>query len=195
MKWHLYFIMGIAWSWKWTLIKNLKALWRPDFLFPQSYVTRAMRENEVNGEHYFFISQWEFLTSIENNEFLEYAFVHKAWYYGTKLKDVIDEWVKVWKYVFKELEFQWLKKLKSEKPELDVYYSTIFLNIPKEHLKQRIEARWVFMSDEDYKNRMASAELEEAQLKELCDFEIDATLPPEKVFETLIQIIKQHEWM
>lgn len=88
---HIYFIMGIAGSGKGTLISNLKKLEREDFYFPLSYTTRAIRPNEVSGKGtYHFITQGEFLQSIEASEFLEYAIVHQGGYYGTKMKDVYE---------------------------------------------------------------------------------------------------------
>lgn len=86
------------------------------------------------------------------------------------------------------MEINGLKKLRSERPEFDPYYSTVFLNIPKEKLKERIEQRGVFMSDEEYQNRMNSAMIEEEELKDLCDFVIDATLPPDAVVEAFLKI-------
>jgi guanylate kinase len=37
------------------------------------------------------VSTLEFEKGIENNEFLEHAIVHKTDYYGTKLKEVVEE--------------------------------------------------------------------------------------------------------
>lgn len=186
---HIYFIMGIAGSGKGTLIKNLRALENNNLDFPLSYTTRPMRPGEVHGKGtYYFISRGEFLSSVEKGEFLEYAFVHQMDYYGTKLEDVFDKGVKKWKTVIKELEINGLKKLRSERPEFDPFYSTVFLNIPKEKLKERIEQRGVFMSDEEYQNRMNSAMIEEEELKHLANFVIDATLSPEEVLEQFLDI-------
>lgn len=186
---HIYFIMGIAGSGKGTLIKNLRALQNENLDFPLSYTTRPMRPGEIHGKGtYYFISRGEFLSAVEKGEFLEYAFVHQMDYYGTKLEDVFEKGVKKGKIVIKELEINGLKKLRSERPEFDPYYSTIFLNIPKEKLKERIEQRGVFMSDEEYQNRMNSAMIEEEELKDLCDFVIDATLPPEQVVDAFLKL-------
>jgi guanylate kinase len=91
--------------------------------------------------------------------------------------------------VFKEIEIGGLKKLKKERPDFDPYYSTIFLNIPKEKLKERIEQRGVFMSDEEYNNRMKSAQIEEEELAHICDYTIDATLTPDQVLQELLKIV------
>lgn len=47
-----------------------------------SYTTRPPRENEKDGEDYYFISQKEFLKEILQNKMLEYSYFND-WYYGT----------------------------------------------------------------------------------------------------------------
>ena len=191
MNGHIFFIMGIAGSGKGTLIKNLRELWREDFYFPLSYTTRPKREGEISGVGtYYFVSQWDFLQSVEKWEFLEHAVVHNAGLYGTKMEDVYEKWVKEWKIVIKELEIHGLKKLRAERPQFDAHYSTIFLNIPREKLKERIEQRGAFMSDEEFKNRMNSAIFEEEELRNLSTHTIDATLSPEKVIQVFLDIVK-----
>lgn len=58
-----------------------------------SYTTRKMREGEINGQHYFFVSKEEFENLIEQDEFLEYAEVHGN-YYGTSKTKVFEETAK-----------------------------------------------------------------------------------------------------
>ena len=192
--WHIYFILGISGSWKWTLIKNLKNLQGDQFHFPYSYTTRTRRPGETDGNTvYKFVTQGEFFAGVEAGEFLEYAHVHNIQYSGTKMKDVYEEGVKKGKIVIKEIDFKGISTIRQERPDFDSYYSSVFLNIPKERLSERIEQRWVFMSDEEYHHRMKSAEIEEEQLSRICDYEIDATLSPEKVLEKFLEIIRYWE--
>lgn len=58
-----------------------------DYYFSISTTTRPMREGEVEGQHYYFVSKEEFQKDIEDDNFLEYALVHGN-YYGTSLKPV-----------------------------------------------------------------------------------------------------------
>lgn len=58
-----------------------------DYYFSISTTTRPMREGEVDGVHYLFVSENEFKKDIEEDNFLEYALVHGN-YYGTSLKPV-----------------------------------------------------------------------------------------------------------
>ena len=64
-----------------TLIKRLKEEVQ-ELTESVSYTTRPVREGEVDGEHYFFVSEKDFLLKKENNEFLEDAVVHGN-FYGT----------------------------------------------------------------------------------------------------------------
>ncbi len=189
--WHIYFIMWLTGSWKGTLIKNLKKIDNENIIFPLSYRSRAMREGEVAWVDSHFVSKQEFIAWINKHEFLEYAIVHGTDYYGTKYTDVLENWIEKDKIVIKEIDILGLKRLRKEKPELDSYYSTIFLNIPICTLKERIEARWVFMCNEEFKRRENSALMEEEEIAKICDFEIDATLAPEIVVERFLKIINK----
>lgn len=181
--------MGIAGSGKWTLIKNLQALERDDFSFVLSYKSRQIRPNEVNGVDSHFITRAEFFDSIEKGEFLEYALVHNLDYYGTKFRDVYDDGILKGKKVITEIDIHGLKKMQVERPDFDVHYSTIFLNIPQSMLKERIEKRGVFMSDEEFENRMKSAIFEEEEIQKICTYTIDATQSPQKVVEDFLKIV------
>ena len=57
----------------------------PDLKFTISHTTRKIREGEVDGVDYIFISKNEFKNKIKNNDFLEWAQVHDN-YYGTSLE-------------------------------------------------------------------------------------------------------------
>jgi len=58
-----------------------------EYYFSISTTTRPMREGEIEGVHYHFVSEEEFKKDIEDDNFLEYAVVHGN-YYGTSLKAV-----------------------------------------------------------------------------------------------------------
>jgi guanylate kinase len=57
----------------------------PDLKFIISHTTRQIREGEIDGVDYIFISKKEFENKIKNNDFLEWAQVHDN-YYGTSLE-------------------------------------------------------------------------------------------------------------
>jgi len=191
---HIYFILWVSGSGKWTLISNIKKLNLPNIHIPLSYKTRTKRENEVNWIDAWFISRENFFSWVQKGEFLEYALIHELDYYGTKFKDVIDNWVNLWKIVIKELDIIGLQELKKNKPELDEKYTTIFLNIPENILRERIKKRWVFMSNEELQRRINSSIMEEQKAKELCDFIIDATKSEEEVLKEVLKIIQNKLW-
>lgn len=58
-----------------------------DYYFSISTTTRPMREGEVEGIHYHFVTMEEFEKDIKEDHFLEYALVHGN-YYGTSIKPV-----------------------------------------------------------------------------------------------------------
>jgi len=58
-----------------------------DYYFSISTTTRPIREGEVEGIHYHFVSKEEFQQDIKEDNFLEHATVHGN-YYGTSLKPV-----------------------------------------------------------------------------------------------------------
>ena len=57
--------------------------------FSVSATSRPMRENEVDGKDYYFLSAEDFKKKIENDEFLEWEEVYEGCYYGT-LKSEIE---------------------------------------------------------------------------------------------------------
>jgi len=61
---------------------------RPDIVFSISATSRKPRENEIDGKDYFFFSKEDFITKINNSEFLEYEEVYDGTFYGTLLNEV-----------------------------------------------------------------------------------------------------------
>lgn len=181
--------MWVSGSGKSTLIKNLKKH-DLDFHIPLSYKTRVIRETETNWVDAHFISKQEFFHGIEAWEFLEYAVVHETDYYGTKYIDVIDDGIDLWKIVIKELDIHGLKRLRKQRPEFDMNYTTIFLNIPTETLRKRIEKRWVLMKDDELERRINSAIMEEEEARKICDYLVDATQSETEVLKEVLKIIK-----
>ena len=64
-----------------TIVRALKEK-HHDWQFSVSCTTRAPRENEIEGRHYFFIDKASFEKKIHENAFLEYEHVHND-LYGT----------------------------------------------------------------------------------------------------------------
>lgn len=81
MKHILMAVSGPAGVGKGTIVKTLIKR-RNDVVESVSCTTRAPREGEVDGTHYFFLTKEEFLKRIEEKDFLEYD-EHFGNYYGT----------------------------------------------------------------------------------------------------------------
>lgn len=188
---HIYFIMGVSGSGKWTLISHIKKLQIQNIHIPISYKTRAKRENEINGVDAWFVSKEDFFHQVQAWEFLEYALVHESEYYGTKLSDVLDNGIDKWYMVIKELDINGLEELRKNRPDLDESYTTIFLNIPEKILKERIKKRWVFMNDIEFQKRIQSSIVEEEKAKKMCNFMIDATKSETEVLQEVLSIINK----
>lgn len=83
--------------------------------FSTSVTTRTPRPNEVNGENYFFTTIEEFEKMVEQDELLEYAFVHTN-YYGTPKKFVFDE-IEKGEVVLLEIDVQGALQIKKRYKE------------------------------------------------------------------------------
>ncbi|MFA5485697.1 MAG: guanylate kinase [Bacilli bacterium] len=103
---------------KGTILKELinnKAL---NLTFSVSMTTRAKREKEVHGEHYFFVSQEEFAANLKRDNFLEHAtFVGNS--YGTP-KDYVFNLLNEGKNVLIEIEVKGAKTLISKVDPEDI---------------------------------------------------------------------------
>ncbi len=64
----------------------------PQMAFSVSATTRKPRENEKNGEDYYFISENEFKEKIHHKEFLEWEMVYEGKYYGTLKEEIERIW-------------------------------------------------------------------------------------------------------
>ena len=85
-----------------TTLKDLVIKEFPDMVYSISATTRAPREGEVDGTHYFFKSRDEFKRMIENNELVEWNEVHGN-FYGTP-KSFVEKMLSEGKRVLFDLD-------------------------------------------------------------------------------------------
>ena len=78
---HLYVISAPSGTGKTSLVKALIEK-DPSIRLSVSTTTREPRANEVNGKDYFFVKKEDFDRQINDNEFIEWAFVYGN-FYGT----------------------------------------------------------------------------------------------------------------
>lgn len=113
----------------------------PNLELAISCKTREPRVGEVVGKDYVKLSVEEFQADIEAGKFLEYNFIHNQNYYGTRYEDVIKNGIELGKTVIKEMDILTLPYILEQKKELRPNFSYIFLDIPDEKIKERMEAR------------------------------------------------------
>jgi len=105
--------------------------------FSISTTTRAPRDGEVDGVHYFFVSEEEFKKDIEDEMFLEHAYVHGN-YYGTSLKPV-KQALKDEKLVIFDIDVQGNAIVTNRLGDIT---TSVFISPPTlSELKNRLESR------------------------------------------------------
>ena len=136
---------------KGTLNAKLFAEFGDQIAFSVSATTRAPREGEIDGKHYFFISRQEFENRIANNEFLEYAqFAGNC--YGTP-KSYVLSLLEKGKNVLLEIEVQGAMQVMKRMPEC----VSIFVLPPSfEELERRLRGRGT-ESEEKVRARLETA--------------------------------------
>ena len=143
-------LSGPSGSGKGTVSKALMEK-RDDIVFSVSATTRKPRVGEIDGENYFFLSEEKFQSMVENNEFLEHAFVHTN-YYGTPKKFVMEE-IEKGEIVLLEIDVQGALQIKKNYKEA-VF---IFLLPPTmDELRERIVKRGT-ETEEDINTRFSNA--------------------------------------
>ena len=133
----LVILSGVAGAGKDTIKKELMKRMENVESLP-SYTSRPPRNGDVPGETYNFVSKSEFEEMIKNDEFYEYD-IHHNNYYGTSRK-LLNEKIKNGKIIVKDIDVngtEHLIKLLGK----DTKIVTIFLRVPKQELKRRLEER------------------------------------------------------
>ncbi|MFN8047183.1 MAG: guanylate kinase [Ancrocorticia sp.] len=131
----------------------------PDCWVSISATTRPPRPGEVDGVHYYFVSDERFDEMIAGNELLEWAVVHGKHRYGTPRLPV-EEAVAAGRTVILEVDLAGARQIRHSLPEAQ----QIFLLPPSwEELEHRLRGRGT-ESPEQIERRLATARTEmEAQ--------------------------------
>ncbi len=143
-----------------------------------SATTRAPRDGEQDGVHYFFLSTQEFESIIEEGGFLEWACVH-GHYYGT-LRSRVEEAIRLGKQVILEIDVQGALQIKQQMPDAHL----IFIEPPSlAELEKRLRGRGT-ETEQEISTRLKNAKLELSQKKEY-----DYTLVNDNVTKATEQLI------
>ena len=131
----VFIISGPSGSGKDTILKEVLKK-RSDIYFSISSITRDMREGEVEGEKYHFITRKEFEEGLENDAFLEYN-KYLDNYYGTP-KAPIEENLALGNDVLIECDVNGAAKIREKMPDV----VSVFIMPPSfEVLKKRLSGR------------------------------------------------------
>ena len=131
----LILVSGPSGTGKGTLCERLLAE-DPSLTFSVSATTRAPRSTEIEGVHYFFISDEKYDELLAQNAFLEHATVH-AHRYGT-LKSQVDELMAKGLNVVLDIDPQGAKEVMRQRPDC----VSIFILPPSyEALRVRLHTR------------------------------------------------------
>lgn len=122
---------------KTSIVKHLTAKF-PQLAFSVSATTRKARDNEKNGQDYYFISEDEFREKIHHKEFLEWEMVYEGKYYGT-LKSEIERIWALQKVPVLDIDVQGAIHVQQQYP---VNTIAIFIQAPSsDELKKRLRGR------------------------------------------------------
>ncbi|MFN3693668.1 MAG: guanylate kinase [Ignavibacterium sp.] len=138
---------------KTTIVRKILAEF-PEIVFSVSATTRPKRPDEIDGVHYFFLSEKEFEEKIKNNEFIEWERFYD-YYYGTLKTFVLDN-IEKGKTVLLEIDVKGALSVKKLFPDAVL----IFIDIPSfEELVERLRKRKT-ESEADFKKRIDRAKME-----------------------------------
>lgn len=184
----LVLLSGVSGAGKDTIKKELIKRMENVISIP-SYTDRFPREGEENGKIYNFISTEEFENKIKQNELYEYS-VHHEHYYGTS-KQILNNAIDSGKVVVKDIEVNGTENLlKLLKDEIDIV--TIFLRVPKEELRRRLEHRVEKASIKEIELRLNRFDYEESKIG-IYDYVLKND-DLEKTVQIIMTIIKnEHE--
>lgn len=184
-KGNLIIISGPSGSGKDTVLKMLFEKTK-NVYFSISSVTREMREGEVEGEKYNFISVDDFKNMIENKDLLEYN-EYCGNFYGTPKKPVIEN-IENGVDVILEIDVNGASNVKKNMPDA----VSIFIVPPSfVELKRRLEGRGTEKAEVIAK-RLKTAVSEIKRAKEYDYIVVNDSL--EKAVDDILSIIKSEKF-
>jgi guanylate kinase len=160
----------------------------PEVWISVSATTRPPRPGEVDGVHYWFVSDDEFDRMVADDELLEWAVVHQAARYGTPRKAVVER-LAAGAPSLLEIDLQGARQVRATMPEA----LFVFLKPPSwEELVRRLTGRGTESAEEQTRR------LETALAELAAEREFDVTIVNHEIHaaaEELVTLMKhdQHE--
>ena len=180
----LVLLSGVSGAGKDTIKKELIARMDNVESLP-SFTDRAPRENDIPGKTYNFVSTEDFEAMIARGELYEYS-AHHNHYYGTSRK-LLNEKMQNGKIIVKDIEVNGVENLVKLLGN-DTKIVTIFLKVPKEELRRRLESRIDKPSPKDIELRLNRLQYEESKIG-IYDYVIKNN-NLEKTVNIIMEIIK-----
>lgn len=153
----------------------------PDLIHSVSATTRKIRDNEVNGKDYYFISKEEFELMIQSGNILEYTKYGNN-LYGTPKKP-IDDWLKQGKTVILKIEVHGAKQIKQlYKDSVAIFILPPSIDILEKRLRKRGTE-----DEEDLRKRMeiAISEIEQSSEYDYVIFNDNLDTAVDEIIEIL----------
>ena len=151
----------------------------PEVWFSVSATTRDPRPGEEDGVHYYFVSDEEFESMVENRQMLEWATVHNSYKYGT-IRSMVQKQLEAGKHVLLEIDLQGARQVRNAMPEAQL----IFLAPPSwDELVSRLIGRGTESPQEQ------EARLDTAKIELDAEPEFDYTVINETVAEAAEEIV------
>lgn len=179
----LVILSGVAGAGKDTIKKEIVKRMENVKSIP-SLTSRAPRGGDIPGETYIFLSKEEFEEKIRNDEIYEYD-IHHNHYYGTS-KKILNDASKTG-IIIKDIDVNGTQILKETLKDIKIV--TIFLRVPKEELRHRLENRIDKPSEGEIILRLNRFDYEESKIN-LYDYVLKND-DLEKTVNIIEEIIRQ----
>ncbi len=163
---------------KGTVVSALRAA-HPEVAVSVSATTRAPRPGEVNGQHYFFVTDEQFDQLVADDGLLEWALVHGTHRYGTPRQPVVDALARRHPVVL-EIDLQGARQVRETMPDAQ----QVFLAPPSwDELVSRLRGRGT-ETEEQMARRLRTARQELA-----AQSEFDVTVVNDTVEHSVEQLV------
>ena len=156
----LLIVAGPAGSGKTTLCERLVAE-APVFSKVVTATTRPPRASERNGVDYHFLTPEQFDAGVAAGKFLEWAWVHQKYRYGTPASSVLEP-LSMGRSLVINIDVQGVESFRlaaRTEPLIARHMATVFIEVPMEELRHRMLLRGQDC-EEEIERRLRTAERE-----------------------------------
>lgn len=152
----------------------------PQVWLSVSATTRAPRPGEVDGVHYFFVSDEQFDALARDGQLLEWAVVHNSHRYGT-LRSTVEQALERGSCVLLEIDLQGARQIRTTMPEANF----VFLAPPSwDEMVARLVGRGTETPEEQ------RVRLETAKLELAAEPEFDHTVVNDRVERAAAELVQ-----